>query len=153
MPQPPARAGAGSAASFAATRRASPPRRCVRPRARRPGRRARGRTHRRGGDARRVAAKLAALPAPARAGGCGMSPVRRRVGAILRPYRRQIAYAGLGIVGSTVVTVAAPLLLRYAIDSGVRKHRQGPIDRAALVYVALALARPLLERLVVLSSA
>jgi len=72
---------------------------------------------------------------------------------MLRPYRRQIAYAGLGIVGSTVVTVAAPLLLRYAIDSGVRKHRQGPIDRAALVYVAFALARPLLERLVVLSSA
>ena len=82
-----------------------------------------------------------------------MSPVRRRVGAMLRPYRRQIACAGLGIVCSTAVTVAAPLLLRYAIDSGVRRHRQGPIDVAALVYVGLALARPLVERLVVLSSA
>jgi ATP-binding cassette subfamily B protein len=64
-----------------------------------------------------------------------------------------IAYAGLGIVGSTAVTVAAPLLLRYAIDNGVRRHDVGPVNRAALAYVGLALVRPLFERLVVLSAA
>ena len=82
-----------------------------------------------------------------------MSPVRRRVGAMLRPYRRQIALAALGIVGTTGVTIAAPLLLAYAIDSGVRKHDFGPVNRAALIYLGLALVRPLLERLIVLSSA
>ena len=82
-----------------------------------------------------------------------MSPVRRRVGAMLRPYRRQIGLAALGIVGTTGVTIAAPLLLAYAIDSGVRKHDFGPVNRAALIYLGLALVRPLLERLIVLSSA
>ena len=51
------------------------------------------------------------------------------------------------------MTIAAPLLLAYAIDSGVRKHDFGPVNRAALIYLGLALVRPLLERLVVLSSA
>ncbi len=82
-----------------------------------------------------------------------MSPVRRRVGALLRPYRRLIVYAALGIVGSTAVTVAAPLLLRYAINDGVQKHDLGPVNRAALAYVGFALVRPLFERLVVLSAA
>lgn len=82
-----------------------------------------------------------------------MSPVRRRVVALMRPYRRYVVYAGVGIIGSTGVTIAAPLLLRYAIDQGVVKHDRGPIDRAALAYLGLALVRPLLERLIVLSSA
>ena len=42
-----------------------------------------------------LVARLGALPPAARArGGRGMSPVRRRVGAMLRPYRRLIALAG-----------------------------------------------------------
>ncbi len=51
------------------------------------------------------------------------------------------------------MTIAAPLLLRYAIDQGVVKHDRGPVTQAALAYLVLALARPLVERLVVLSSA
>jgi ATP-binding cassette subfamily B protein len=82
-----------------------------------------------------------------------VTPVRRRVLELMRPYRRQVVFAGLGIVGSTAVTIAAPLLLRYAIDNGVVKHDRGPVTQAALAYLGLALARPLLERLVVLSSA
>ena len=71
-----------------------------------------------------------------------VSPVRRRVGAMLRPYRRLIALAGVGIVGATAVTIAAPLLLRYAIDEGVRKDDLGPVNTAALIYLGLALLRP-----------
>jgi ATP-binding cassette subfamily B protein len=82
-----------------------------------------------------------------------VSSVRSHVWPMLRPYRRLIAVAGLSIVGATAVTIAVPLLLRYAIDSGIRKHDYGPVNRAALIFVVLALARPLLERLVVLSSA
>jgi len=72
---------------------------------------------------------------------------------MLRPYRRLIALAGVGIVGATTVTIAAPLLLRYAIDEGVRKDDLGPVNTAALIYLGLALLRPLVERLIVLSSA
>jgi len=82
-----------------------------------------------------------------------VSAVRQRVGALLRPYRRLVLLAGLGIVGSTAVTVAAPLLLRYAINDGVQKHDLGPVNRAALAYLGFALVRPLIERLVVLTSA
>jgi ATP-binding cassette subfamily B protein len=82
-----------------------------------------------------------------------VSPVRHRIGTMLRPYRRQIVLAALGIVGATGVTIAAPLLLRYAIDDGVRKHDLGPVNRAALIYLGFALSRPLLERLIVLASA
>jgi ATP-binding cassette subfamily B protein len=82
-----------------------------------------------------------------------MSPVQRRVGAMLRPYRRYIGFAAIGIVGATAVTIATPLLLRYAIDSGVEQHDYGPVNVAALVFIALAIVRPLVERLIVLSSA
>jgi ATP-binding cassette subfamily B protein len=82
-----------------------------------------------------------------------VSSVRSHVWPMLRPYRRLIAVAGLSIVGATAVTIAVPLLLRYAIDSGIRKHNYGPVNTAALIFVVLALARPIFERLVVLSSA
>jgi ATP-binding cassette, subfamily B, bacterial len=82
-----------------------------------------------------------------------VNPVRRRVGAMLLPYRRQIALAALGIVGATGVTIAAPLLLRYTIDDGVQKGNLGAVNKAALAFLVLALARPVLERLIVLASA
>ena len=82
-----------------------------------------------------------------------MTPLRRHVSTMLRPYRRQIVLAALGIIGATVVGVAAPLLVRYAIDNGIRRGESAPVTQAALVYLGLALARPLLERLVVLSAA
>jgi ATP-binding cassette subfamily B protein len=55
--------------------------------------------------------------------------------------------------GATGVTIAEPLLLRYAIDEGVRKDDLGPVNTAALIYLGLALLRPLFERVIVLSSA
>jgi ATP-binding cassette, subfamily B, bacterial len=72
---------------------------------------------------------------------------------LLRPHLPLILLAALGIVGSTAVSVAAPLLLRYAINDGVQKHDVQPVNVAALAYLGFALVRPLLERLVVLSSA
>ena len=80
-------------------------------------------------------------------------PVLARTWEFLRPHRRLIAFASVGIVGSTLVTIAGPALLKYAIDSGIRRHDERPITIAALIYVGLVLVRPLLERLVVVCSA
>ncbi len=81
------------------------------------------------------------------------SPVLRRTWQYLRPHRGLIALAGLGIVGSTLITVAGPWLLRYAIDEGIEGGDRSAITRAALAYLVLVLLRPVLERLVVVCSA
>jgi ATP-binding cassette subfamily B protein len=80
-------------------------------------------------------------------------PVRRRTWELLRPHRGLIALAALGIVGSTAVTIAGPALVRYAIDEGISQGDEGPVTTAALIFLALVLARPLFERLVVVCSA
>jgi ATP-binding cassette subfamily B protein len=79
--------------------------------------------------------------------------IRERVGPILRPQRKLIAAAGLGMVGATVVSLAAPLLTKVAIDRGISRGNLHVIDLVALVYVCLVLLRPLFERVVVLCSA
>ena len=75
------------------------------------------------------------------------------IGPILRPHRRLIAIAGVAMIGATAVTLSAPLLVKIAIDRGVRHHDLHVIDVMALVYVVLVLVRPLLERVIVLCSA
>jgi ATP-binding cassette subfamily B protein len=61
--------------------------------------------------------------------------------------------AGLAMIGSTIVSLAAPLLTKIAIDRGIRRHDVHVIDVIALLYVILVLVRPVLERIVVLCSA
>jgi ATP-binding cassette, subfamily B, bacterial len=79
--------------------------------------------------------------------------VRRRTSELLRPYRRLIALAGVGIVGATLVTVSVPLLVRYAIDHGIEQRDEGAITRAALVFLVLIVLRPIFERMVVVGTA
>jgi ATP-binding cassette subfamily B protein len=73
--------------------------------------------------------------------------------ALLRPHLTLVAGAGAAIVLATAITVAGPSLVKYAIDNGLRRHDRGALDRAALAYVVLVLARPVLERMLVLFSA
>jgi ATP-binding cassette subfamily B protein len=75
------------------------------------------------------------------------------ISPILRPHRRLIVLAGLAMIGATIVSLAAPLLVKVAIDRGIRRHDVHAIDVIALVYVFLVLARPVLERAIVLCSA
>jgi ATP-binding cassette subfamily B protein len=79
--------------------------------------------------------------------------VRRRTIALLRPYRGQIAIAAAGISGATLITIAGPFLVRYAIDDGIRKGDAGYVDRIAFVYLGFVVLRPLLERAIVLAAA
>jgi len=79
--------------------------------------------------------------------------VRRRTVAFLRPYLLQVAIAAAGIVGATLITIAGPFLIRYAIDNGIRKGDAGYVDQIAFVYLGLVVLRPLLERAIVLAAA
>jgi ATP-binding cassette, subfamily B, bacterial len=79
--------------------------------------------------------------------------IREQIGPILRPHRRLIAVAGIAMVGATAVSLAAPLLTKIAIDRGIAHHDAHVIDVTALVFLVLVLVRPVLERVIVLSSA
>jgi ATP-binding cassette subfamily B protein len=82
-----------------------------------------------------------------------VSQVSRTTVRFLRPYRRQIAVAAAGIVGATLITIAGPLLVKYAIDNGIQKDDMSVVNEVALVYLGLVVLRPLLERAIVLASA
>jgi ATP-binding cassette, subfamily B, bacterial len=79
--------------------------------------------------------------------------MKETIGPILRPHRPLIVAAGLAMIGATAVSLAAPLLVKIAIDRGIGHHDVHVIDVMALVYVVLVLARPVLERVIVLCSA
>ncbi len=79
--------------------------------------------------------------------------IRETIGPILRPHRRLIVIGAVAMVGATTISLAAPLLVKIAIDRGIRQHRPGVIEAVAATYVALVLMRPLLERTIVLCSA
>ena len=72
--------------------------------------------------------------------------VRRHVFALLRPYRARLALAGLAVLLSTTVTVAGPLLIAYGIDQGIRENDRDALRRAVIIFLALALMKPVLER-------
>ena len=57
------------------------------------------------------------------------------------------------MVVATGISLAAPLLVKIAIDHGIRGHHIHTVDVVALVYLSLVVVRPLAERVVVLCSA
>ncbi len=79
--------------------------------------------------------------------------IREQIGPILRPHRRLILVAAVAMIGATAVSLAAPLLTKVAIDRGIEQHDAKVINAVALVYLVLVLARPVLERVIVLASA
>jgi ATP-binding cassette subfamily B protein len=79
--------------------------------------------------------------------------VLRHARELGRPVRRYYVGAAAAVVVSTLVTLAAPALIRYAIDSGITRHDQGPLDRAALGLLILAVAKPVVVRIQILLAA
>ncbi len=79
--------------------------------------------------------------------------MKKTIGPILRPQRRLIVLAGLAMIGATVVSLASPLLVKVAIDRGIEKHDAHAVDLIAVLFIALVIVRPLLERVIVLCSA
>jgi ATP-binding cassette subfamily B protein len=72
--------------------------------------------------------------------------VWRHSRALLRPVRRHYVAAAVAVVISTLITLAGPALVRYAVDAGIRKHSYGPLDKAALIFLGLALLKPFVVR-------
>jgi ATP-binding cassette subfamily B protein len=79
--------------------------------------------------------------------------MRDVIGPILRPQRRLIAVAGLAMIGATVVSLASPLLVKLVIDRGIEHDDVHAVDVIVVLFIALVVVRPALERVIVLCSA
>ncbi len=54
--------------------------------------------------------------------------------------------AGVAVVVSTLITLAGPALVRYAIDHGISKHSLAALDTATIALVLLAIVKPFVVR-------
>ncbi|MDT0441248.1 ABC transporter ATP-binding protein [Streptomyces johnsoniae] len=81
------------------------------------------------------------LPAPRGAS-------RRLLGSLLRPHRRRIGLAAALLLTQQAAVQAVPLIVAYAIDSGVpavRDDDNGPLIAVAVAYLLCALGAGLLQ--------
>jgi ATP-binding cassette subfamily B protein len=60
--------------------------------------------------------------------------------------RWQYAGAGAAVILSTLITLAGPALVRYAVDSGINKHDYRPLNIAAVIFLGLAVIKPFVVR-------
>jgi ATP-binding cassette, subfamily B, bacterial len=72
--------------------------------------------------------------------------VWREVRKLLRPVRSRYAVAASAVVVSTLITLSGPLLVRYAVDHGIKKHSTHALNVAAAIFLVLALAKPIVVR-------
>ena len=74
----------------------------------------------------------------------------REVWRETRPLTREVQWlyvgAAVAVIVSTLITLAGPALVRYAIDNGVDKNDLHPIDVAAVAILVLALIKPFVVR-------
>jgi ATP-binding cassette subfamily B protein len=79
--------------------------------------------------------------------------VWRETRPLTRPVQRLYFVAAAAVIISTLITLAGPALVRYAVDNGIVKHEQHPVDVAALAILALALVKPFVVRVQTLAAA
>ena len=72
--------------------------------------------------------------------------VWRETRPLVRPVRGLYFGAAAAVILSTLITLAGPALVRYAIDAGIQKHRLHPVNIAALTILGLAIAKPFVVR-------
>jgi len=72
--------------------------------------------------------------------------VVRETRKLLRPVRTRYLAAGAAVTVSTLITLAGPALVRYAVDAGIKKHDTHPLNVAALVFLGLACLKPFVVR-------
>lgn len=72
--------------------------------------------------------------------------VGRRVLGMLRPHRLEVAATFLIMVLATGCLLAGPALVAYGIDHGIKVHKAGPLDVAALTYLVVSVAALFLSR-------
>jgi ATP-binding cassette, subfamily B, bacterial len=79
--------------------------------------------------------------------------VWRETRPLTRPVQRLYLVAAAAVIVSTLITLAGPALVRYAVDHGIVEHEQHPVDVAALLILALALVKPFVVRVQTLAAA
>jgi ATP-binding cassette subfamily B protein len=79
--------------------------------------------------------------------------VWRHTRGLLRPVRKLYLGAGAAVMLSTLITLAGPALVRYAVDAGIRKHHVHPLNVAALIFLGLAVLKPFVLRAQILLAA
>lgn len=65
---------------------------------------------------------------------------------LVRPFRKRYAVAGVAVVVSTLITLAGPLLVGYAVDAGIKKNDLHALNVAALIFLCLAILKPFVVR-------
>ena len=79
--------------------------------------------------------------------------MKEHVWPLVRSRLGVIAAVTVAVLLLTAATIAGPLLIRFAIDDGLEKGDESVLQQVALAFLALALVRPLLQRVVVLYTA
>lgn len=79
--------------------------------------------------------------------------VWRETRPLTRRVQRLYLVAAGAVIVSTLISLAGPALVRYAVDHGIVKHDQHPVDVAALAILGLALVKPLVVRVQTLVAA
>jgi ATP-binding cassette subfamily B protein len=79
--------------------------------------------------------------------------VWRETRPLTRRVQRLYAVAAVAVIVSTLITLAGPALVKYAVDHGIVKHEQHPVDVAALAILGLALLKPFVVRIQTLTAA
>jgi ATP-binding cassette subfamily B protein len=72
--------------------------------------------------------------------------VWRETRGLTRGVQRLYLGAAAAVIVSTLITLAGPALVRYAVDHGIAKDDRHPLDVAALAILGLAVAKPLVVR-------
>ena len=70
----------------------------------------------------------------------------RETRELIRPVQRRYLGAAVAVVASTLITLAGPALVRYAVDSGISKHDLHPLNVAAVILLCLAVVKPFVVR-------
>ncbi|MDT0319664.1 ABC transporter ATP-binding protein [Streptomyces millisiae] len=81
---------------------------------------------------------------------------RRLLGSLLRPYRGRVVLAAVLLLTQQAAVQAVPLLVAYAIDSGVpalREDDNGPLIAVAVAYLLCALGAGVLQAVFIRISA
>ena len=63
-----------------------------------------------------------------------------------RPVQTRYVGAAIAVVVSTLITLAGPALVRYAIDDGLNKNSYHVLDTAAIALIVLAVIKPFVVR-------
>ena len=79
--------------------------------------------------------------------------MKEHVWPLVRRRLATIAAVGVAVLLSTAATIAGPALIKYAIDNGLLEGDESVLEHVALGFLAIAIAKPLLQRFIVLYTA